>query len=216
MKEPIRRDPPSSILHPRSSILHPPSSKPIGLLAGSGRFPILFAEKARQLGLHVVCVGIRDEAAPDLAGLVDRFYWAGLTRLGRMIRLFRREQVPCVVMAGKIRKVTMHTPWRWLRYWPDWRTLRFWYAHRRPDNRDDSLLLSVVEEFATEGLAVASALDFCPELLVQPGVLTRRAPTAAEQADIAFGWHLAREMGRLDVGQSVAVKERSILAVEAI
>ena len=196
--------------------MNEPVPRPIGLLAGSGRFPILFAEKARQLGLSVVCVGIRHEAAPDLAGLVDRFHWAGVARLGRMIRLFRRERVQSVVMAGKVRKVGMHTPWRLVRYLPDWRALRFWYTHRRPDNRDDSLLLGIIKEFATDGLAVGSALDFCPELLVQPGVLTRRSLTAAERADIAFGWQLAKEMGRLDVGQSVAVKERAVLAVEAI
>ncbi len=196
--------------------MNEPVPRPIGLLAGSGRFPILFAEKARQLGLSVVCVGIRHEATPDLAGLVDRFHWAGIARLGRMIRLFRRERVQSVVMAGKIGKVAMHAPWRLLRYLPDWRALRFWYTRRRPDNRDDSLLLGVIKEFAADGLAVASALDFCPELLVQPGLLTRRALTAAERADIAFGWDLAKEMGRLDVGQSVAVKERAVLAVEAI
>src|SRR2546427_534371 len=87
---------------------------PIGLLAGSGRFPILFAEKARQLGLPVVCVGIREEAPQELAPLVERFYWAGLTRLGRMIRCFRREGVEKIVMAGKIHKVKMNTPFRLL------------------------------------------------------------------------------------------------------
>src|SRR5262249_26001277 len=107
-------------------------------------------------------------------------------------------------------------PWRLFRLWPDWRTIRFWYSRRRRDNRDDSLLLGIIDEFAADGLHFASALDLCPELLVQRGVLTRRQPTAAEQADIAFGWELAREMGRLDVGQSVAVKERAVLAVEAI
>jgi DUF1009 family protein len=189
---------------------------PIGLLAGSGRFPILFADKARRLGLSVACVGIRGEAAPELAGLVDRFYWAGVARLGRMIRLFKRERVQRVVMAGKIHKVALHTPWRVLRYLPDWRGLRFLYSRRRPDNRDDHLLLDVIAEFAADGLTFASALDLCPELLVGTGVLTRRPPTRSEEADIAFGWELAKEMGRLDVGQSVAVKERTVLAVEAI
>jgi DUF1009 family protein len=189
---------------------------PIGLLAGSGRFPILFAEKARALGIPVVCVGIREEASAELAGLVDRFYWAGLARLGRMIRCFKRENVRRAIMAGKIHKTRMHTPWRLLRLWPDWRTLCFWYRRRRPDNRDDRLLLGVIDEFAADGIRFESALDFCPELLVRPGVLTRRRPTAGEEADIAFGWELAREMGRLDVGQSVAVKERAVLAVEAI
>jgi DUF1009 family protein len=189
---------------------------PIGLLAGSGRFPILFAEKARRLGLVVTCVGIRGEAAPELASQVDRFYWAGLAKLGRMIRLFKRERVQCIVMAGKIHKVALHTPWRLLRYLPDWRGLRFVYSRRRPDNRDDSLLLGIIEEFAADGLAFASALDLCPELLVGSGLLTRRPPNRSEEADIAFGWEMAKEMGRLDVGQSVAVKERAVLAVEAI
>jgi DUF1009 family protein len=94
--------------------------------------------------------------------------------------------------------------------------LRFWYTRRRRDNRDDSLLLGIIDEFAADGIRFESALDLCPELLVPPGVLTRRPPTALEQADIAFGWELAKEMGRLDVGQSVAVKERAVLAVEAI
>lgn len=180
---------------------------PVGLLAGSGRFPIVFAKKARQLGVPVVCVGIRKEAAPELAECVDRFYWAGLARLGRMIRCFKREGVRQVVMAGKILKVAMHTPWRLLRFLPDWRTVRFWYGRSRPDNRDDTLLLGVIAEFARDGLVFQSALDLCPELLVQVGILTRRRPTSSEKTDIGFGWELAKEMGRLDVGQSVAVKE---------
>ncbi len=187
----------------------------VGLLAGSGRFPIVFAEKARQLGIPVVCVGIRFEADPVLAQLVSRFYWSGVARMGRMIRCFRREHVRHVVMAGKIQKTRMHTPLRLLRLWPDWRTLRFWFRRRR-DNRDDTLLLGLIDEFAADGMAFASALDYCPELLVQAGVLTRRGPSPREEGDIEFGWQLAKEMGRLDVGQSVAVRERAVLAVEAI
>jgi DUF1009 family protein len=156
-------------------------------------------------------------ASPELAGLVTRFYWCGVARLGRMIRCFQREGVERVVMAGKVAKGgLMHAPWRVLSLLPDWRMIRFWYNRRRPDNRDDSLLLNVIEEFAADGLHFASALDLCPELLVCPGVLTRRRPTPREESDVAFGWELAKEMGRLDVGQSVAVKERAVLAVEAI
>jgi DUF1009 family protein len=196
--------------------LSPCHPHPIGLLAGSGRFPIVFAEKARRLGIPVVCVGIRDEASPELIPLVGRFYWAGVARMGRMIRCFRREGVRRAVMAGKVHKAVIHTPARLLRLLPDWRTLRFWYARRRRDNRDDSLLLGCIEEFARDGIRFESALDLCPELLVAAGVLTRRKPTPQEERDVAFGWELAREMGRLDVGQSVAVKERAVLAVEAI
>jgi DUF1009 family protein len=191
--------------------------EPVGLLAGAGRFPIAFAEKARTAGRPVVCVGLTGHASEELAGLVRRFHWSSPARLGRMIRLFKRAGVRRVVMAGKVQKADLiHKPWKLLTLLPDLRTLLWWCFHPRGDNRDDTLLLGLIGEFARDGLHFDSALDLCPELLVSPGVLTRRRPTAAEEADIAFGWGLAREMGRLDVGQSVAVKERNVLAVEAI
>jgi UDP-2,3-diacylglucosamine hydrolase len=188
----------------------------LGLLAGSGRFPLIVAEKARALRIPVVCVGIRGEAPAELADLVNQFYWAGVARLGRMIRCFRRAGVKRIVMAGKIQKRVMHTPWRLFRLVPDLRTLQFWFFRRRPNNKDDSLLLGIIDEFARDGMEFASALDICPELLVRAGTLTQRSLTSSEVADVAFGWDLAKEMGRLDVGQSVAVKERAVLAVEAI
>jgi DUF1009 family protein len=194
-----------------------PMTSPVGLIAGGGRFPIAFAEKARKLGIPVVCVGVRYEAPPELSGIVHRFYWSGIARLGRMIRCFKREGVTRVVMAGKIHKDRyMYRPWRMLSLLPDLRMLRFWFNHARRDNRDDSVLLNLIGEFAADGINFHSALDFCPELLVRSGTLTKRPPTDQEQLDITFGWELAKEMGRLDVGQSVAVKERAVLAVEAI
>jgi DUF1009 family protein len=190
---------------------------PIGLLAGWGRFPIAFAEKARSLDLPVVCLGIRGEASRELAPLVKRFYWVGPAQIGRTIHLFKREGVERIVMAGKVHKANiLHRPWRLLHLMPDWRTIKFWYMRQRRDNCDDTLLLGLIDEFARDGLRIESALTLCPELLVNPGVLTRRAPTTREQSDIAFGWNVAKEMGRLDVGQSVAIKERAVLAVEAI
>ncbi len=211
----VRKRPPGS--SSRTPDPWPRTPDPVGLLAGSGRFPIAFAQKARALGLPVVCVGLRGEASPELAGMVQRFHWSSPVRLGRMIRLFKSGGVERIVMAGKVRKANlMHAPWKLFRLLPDWRTIRFWYLRRRRDNKDDTLLLGVIEEFARDGLVFDSALTFCPELLVRQGLLTRRPPTAAEQQDIAFGWEMAREMGRLDVGQSVAVKDRAVLAVEAI
>src|SRR5262249_208380 len=97
-----------------------------------------------------------------------------------------------------------------------WRTIRFWWRRSRRDNRDDTLLLSLIDEFAADGIQFTSALDICPELLVRTGLLTRRGPSPREEEDIVFGWELAKEMGRLDVGQSVAVREKAVLAVETI
>jgi len=194
----------------------PDPAAPIGLLAGSGWFPILFAEAARRQGLRVACVGVRYEATGALADLCDSFEVVGVTKLGGMIRSFKRRGVRRVVMAGKVTKNVMYTPMRVVRLMPDYRMFRMWYGSLRADKRDDSILLGVIAEFERDGIAFASALDYCPELLVKKGILTRRRPTEAEWKDVAFGWGLAKAMGRLDVGQSVAVKERAAIAVEAI
>jgi UDP-2,3-diacylglucosamine hydrolase len=188
----------------------------IGLLAGSGRFPILFAEAAKRQGLRVACVGIRYEAHESLADLCDSFQVVGVSKLGGMIRAFKRKKAERIVMAGKVTKNVMYTPMRAVRLWPDLRMIHFWFNTLRADKRDDSILLGVISEFARDGMSFASALEYCPELLVKKGIQTRRRPTEAEWKDVAFGWGLAKEMGRLDVGQSVAVKERAAIAVEAI
>lgn len=190
--------------------------KVIGLLAGSGRFPILFAEAARRQGYAVACVGIRYEASDELREICDSFDRAGVARMGRMIRSFKRRGVTEIVMAGKVTKNVIYTPMRWLYLCPDLRTVQWWHRRDRADNRDDSLLLSVIAEFERDGMTFTSALDYAPELLVKEGLLSRRPPTPAERRDIEFGWLMAKEMGRLDVGQSVAVKERATLAIEAI
>ena len=189
--------------------------RPVGLLAGSGRFPILFAEAAKRQGLPVVCVGVKYEASDELRPLCDDFRVVGVSRLGRMIREFRLMDAERVVMAGKITKNVMYTPFRMFQLMPDLRMMRMWYG-TISDKRDDSILLGVIAEFARDGIPFASALDYCPELLVNRGILTRRRPTSAEMKDVEFGWGLAKEMGRLDVGQSVAIKECAALAVEAI
>lgn len=188
----------------------------IGLLAGSGRFPILFAEAARRQGLRVACAGIRYEAPEELKSLCDEYQTVGVAKLGGMIRIFKKHGVTQVVMAGKVTKNVMYSPWRIVQLWPDWRMFQMWYHRGKVDNRDDSILLAVIAEFERDGISFASALDYCPELLVKEGTLTGRSLTAAERKDVAFGWTLAKEMGRLDVGQSVAVKEQAALAIEAI
>lgn len=192
------------------------TERSIGLIAGSGRFPVLFAQAARREGYEVACVGIRYEASEELRSLCSSFDVVSISHLGAMIRAFQRRGVRRVVMAGKVTKSVMYTPLRIVRLWPDLRMIRFWYRTLRGDRRDDTILLSLIAEFESDGITFDSALDYCPELLVKDGVLTRRAPTSRELDDIAFGWTLAREMGRLDVGQSVAVKEQATLAIEAI
>jgi DUF1009 family protein len=190
--------------------------EPIGLIACAGRFPLAIARKAREVGIPVVCVGIAGMADPELAAVCQRFHWLRRLSLGFIIRTFRRGGVRRWSMAGKFHKHILFRPWRWFQLMPDWRLVRFWLTRRRSDTRDDTLLLGLIAEFRAEGMECVSPTDLCPELLVREGVLTRRRPTAAEERDAAFGWAIAKEMGRLDVGQSVMVKEGAVLAVEAI
>ncbi len=191
----------------------------VGLLAGWGRFPIVLAETLRRQGYYVCGLGIKEYADASLSEHCDDFAWVGLSKLGRAIRYFRRHTVREATLAGKIHKVNLFQPGAWLKYWPDWQTLRAFWPHfiaRREDRRDDTLLSAVVGAFARAGITILSATDLAPNLLMKLGQITRRGPSAAQQTDIELGWRLAKELGRLDVGQSVAVKDRTPLAVEAI
>ncbi len=194
------------------------SRKPprVGLLAGGGRFPISFAEAARRQGLSVFAVGVVGMAPDELGEICDDFVTAPLGRIGKAIRLFKRAGVDRVVMAGKVEKTTLLARFRILRHLPDWRTLHMIFNYAVKDRRDDTLLLAVIREFARDGIHFDSALEYCPELLVKHGFLTQRKPTPAQWRDIKFGWELAKEMGRLDVGQTVTVSDQAVIAVEAI
>ncbi|WP_020472084.1 LpxI family protein [Zavarzinella formosa] len=189
---------------------------PIGLVAGWGTLPVRIVQKAHAAGIPVICLGIRGMA--DRAALepyCKRFYWNRLAQMNRPIRLMKREGVKQWAMAGKVHKVQLFKRFRWVTLLPDLRMIRFW-LRRRSNNSDDTITLAIIDEYAREGLECVSQLEICPELLVKPGCLTKRQPTDRETADMEYGWHLAKEMGRLDIGQSVAVRDRAVLAVEAI
>jgi DUF1009 family protein len=191
----------------------------VGLIAGWGRYPIVVAQALVASGAQVYCLGIKDHADPVLAEICHDFEWIGLGQIGRVIRYFRRHGVSQATMAGKVHKVLLYRRFAWFHHLPDWRGLLTYYPHfvaRRKTMQDDSLLGAIVEAFQAAGIAMQPATNYVPELLVKLACLTLRQPTAAERKDIEFGWQLAKEMGRLDVGQSVAVKDRSPLAIEAV
>lgn len=190
--------------------------EPVGLLACAGRFPVVFAEKARAAGVPVVCLGVAGMADPVLKSICTEFRWMHRMSIGFVVRSFHRAGVRRWTMAGKFHKHELLKPWRLIRFLPDWRMVRFWFFRPRRANNDDSILGGLIREFRAHGLECVSPLVLCPEVLVREGVLTRRRPTAAEERDIRVGWALAREMGRLDVGQSVMIRDRAVVAVEAI
>jgi hypothetical protein len=195
---------------------HVKVSERIGLLAGNGLFPIHFAKAARKQGYSVFCVGVLGMASAELADVCDGFALASLGRVGKAIRLFRRAGVHRAVMAGKFEKTALFQRFRWIRHFPDWRALRMLFRYARKDKRDNTLLLAVIREFRRDNVVFESALNFCPELLVKHGFLTRRKPSPAQWRDIKFGWEMAKEIGRLDIGQTIVVKDTAVIAVEAI
>jgi len=194
------------------------SGEPVGVIAGMGTFPHLVAAGARAAGRRVVVVGLRECADETLRDESDAFYRAGIVQAGRWIRIFRREGVRHAVMAGGVDKTRMlrQSWWRqWLAYRPDFTSIRIWYFGAR-DRRNDTLLRATADEMARRGVELIDSTTFTQDAMAPEGVLTRARPTAAQEADIELGWRMAREMGRLDVGQSVAVKDKDVIAVEAI
>ncbi|HUG20017.1 MAG TPA: UDP-2,3-diacylglucosamine diphosphatase LpxI [Planctomycetaceae bacterium] len=192
------------------------SPRRIGLLAGAGSFPIEFARAARRQGYQVIAVAPTGMVSEELREYCEYMHVGSLARIGKAISVFKRKQVKEIVMAGKIEKKVMLNPWVWFQHLPDWRAVHMMWKYARRDRKDDTLLLAVIQEFARDGLHFQSALKFCPELLVSHGFLTKRHPSSSQWKDINFAWEIAKEMGRLDVGQSIAVSERAVIAVEAI
>ncbi|HEV7998547.1 MAG TPA: UDP-2,3-diacylglucosamine diphosphatase LpxI [Planctomycetaceae bacterium] len=188
----------------------------IGLLAGAGRFPIAFAQAARDQGLSVVGVGVPGMASESLRDLCDYYATASVARLGRAIRIFKKAGVHRAVMAGKVEKTFLFQSFRWIRNLPDWRTIHMFLRYARENRKDDTLLLALIREFERDDIHFDSALNYCPELLVKHGFLTRRKPTPAQWRDIQFGWEIAKELGRLDIGQTAIVNDMAVIALEAI
>jgi DUF1009 family protein len=195
------------------------STKRIGLLAAWGRLPLVVAEALRRQGYHISCLAVADHADPQLRTMCQDFQWVGWGSLGGAIRFFRRCGVQHATMAGKFHKVLLYQPGTWWRHLPDWKFIKTFYQFlftRARDNKDDALLGALADAFATEGIQFHPATDFAPELLVKEGQIAGRPPSASQLTDIEFGWQIAKQMGALDVGQSVCVKDRAVLAVEAI
>jgi len=187
----------------------------LGIIAGSGAFPFMVARGARRAGCHVTIVGLRGFADPALAAAGDAFHWAGIARAGRWIRLLKRRRASAVILAGAVRKSDMYGRLRLLRLLPDLTALRIWFFTVK-DKRNDTVLGAVADEFGKHGIVMQDCTRYSAEDMAPEGVLTRGRPGEAQQRDADFGWAIAKEMGRLDIGQSVAVREMEVIAVEAI
>ncbi len=189
----------------------------LGLIAGEGRLPFLVAAGAKQVGLKVICVGLANNAESSLADEVDVFYRVGIAQPASWIRKLRKHGVTRAIMVGRIAKGRIFTPWRILRYLPDWRSIRIWYWRlRRKDKQNDTVLCAVADELASGGIVLENSTMYCKEHLATAGVMTANQPNRLAEGDIEFGWEIAKKLGELDIGQAIAVKEKEVIAVEAI
>ncbi len=191
----------------------------IGILAGWGRYPVMVAEAVRRQGGRTAILAIRGHADAELEPLADHYGTVRLAEIGGAVAFFRRHGVRRATMAGKVHKVKLFAPGAWRDLLPDWTGLKTFWPHfvsKRRDNRDDSLLAAIATTFDAGGVRICPATDFAPQLLAAPGVLAGRPLSQAEQADVAFGWTLAKELGAHDIGQTVVVRNRAPIALEAI
>lgn len=189
----------------------------LGLIAGEGRLPFLVTAGAKRAGLKVICVGLADAVESELAKEVDIFYRVALARPGTWIRKLKKHDVSRTIMVGRVPKGRLFTPWRILHYLPDWRAFRIYYWRLRGKTRlTDSLLSAVADELNSGGIVLEDSTVYCKEHLATSGVMTAMQLRSSIQNDIEFGWEIAKKLGELDIGQAVAVKEKEVIAVEAI
>jgi len=184
----------------------------LGLIAGRGVFPLEVARCARRRGQRVVCVAMREMADAHLEELVDELHWIHPGEVGAGVAAFRAAGVEEAVMAGKVAKGSLIADPEALRLDGQAESL----LAELPDFEDDSVLGKAADFLAALGIRLLPQHALCPELLAGEGVLTKAAPTAAQRADLDFGFPIARAIGGLDIGQTVVVKDRAVLAVEAI
>jgi len=187
----------------------PMTMQKIGLIAGSGQFPGIFSRAARQKGLKVYAVAHVGETGPGLESLVEAVKWVKIGQLKKLITFFKQNNVRDAVMGGGITKAKMFSGAR-----PDLTALKI--LATMDHTQDDGLLRAFAGELEKEGITVRPSTFLLPELLAQQGCWTRRKPNKAEMADVGFGWRIVKEIGSLDIGQSVVVRDGSVMAVEAI
>ena len=182
---------------------------PLGLLAGNGQFPAEIIKRAAKQGRAVVTVGVQSAADSTLSSLSSAWLSLRLGQISKAINFFKKHGVKELVIVGGVRRATL---WRDAR--PDWRMLKI--LARLRSFRDDALLRSLANEFESVGINVVGVQQFLPDMLAQPGYLSKRKFSEAELADGQLGWKVAKQLGQLDVGQAVVVKDKVVVALEGI
>ncbi len=205
--------------------LAPPAADPssddrVGLVAGWGSFPVEVAERCIAEGRRVYIAALKGHADQRLEQLATEIKWLGVLKIGGHMKFFEKVGVRKIAFAGKLFKDRILYHGRgWIEHLPDltcYRILGGSFITKTRDTRDDTLLSAVVHAYLRRGMEVLPVTQIAPQLLAEAGCLTRRRPTRSQLLDIRFGWNIARQMGGLDIGQSMTVKDQNVLGVEAV
>lgn len=180
-----------------------------GLIAGNGRFPFMVIAGARRAGVSLSVAAIREETDPTIELEVERLTWVGIGQLGKMIRFFKGEGVEQAIMAGQVRHVQIFS-----RAVPDARMLKMLLKLQRRNT--NALIGGIAAELASEGIELIDSTYFLKDYLPTAGTITHRKPTTAERADVEYGLEIARDMARLDLGQTIVVRGKACVAIEAM
>lgn len=182
----------------------------IGLIAGNGQFPILFAKGAKAQGKEIIAIAVREETAPELENYVHKITWIGVGELGKFFQVLKEEKLKKVVMAGQIK----HSRIFETGILKDEKLQSF--LKKVKDKRTDSLLGGIARMLRVMGIKLLDSSTFLKDQLVRRGNLTKASPTPEQWQDIRFGQRMAKRIAALDIGQTVVVKDKAIVAVEAI
>src|SRR5579884_3068457 len=186
------------------------SEKKLGLIAGNGNFPLLLLDAARAQGAEVIVEAIKEETSPLIESRgAAAVHWMSLGQLGKLIDTFKKEGVSTAIMAGQVKHKQIFSSIR-----PDWRLAKVLFS--LGTRNTDSLIGAVAKVLEDEGIHLISSTSYLEPLLARPGVLTRRAPSEAEQKNIAYGRQAARHLAQYDIGQTVVIAEAACVAVEAM
>ena len=180
-----------------------------GLIAGNGKFPFLVIEGAKRAGASLAVVAIREETDRDIERVADNVTWVGIGQLGKMVKFFKREGVERAIMAGQVKHVQIFS-----RAIPDARMLKL--LLKLPKRNTDALIGAVADELASEGIELIDSTFFLQDYLPKVGTLTRRGPDQRERDDIDYGLEIAREIARLDLGQTIVIRAKACVAIEAM
>lgn len=180
-----------------------------GLIAGNGKFPFLVVEGAKKAGASLSVVAIKEETDKRIDEVADKVLWVGIGQLGKMISFFEKEGVSKAIMAGQVKHAQIFSG-----ALPDLRMMKMLFGLKQRNT--DALIGGVANEMAKEGIELIDSTYFIRDQLAQEGVLTKRAPSDIEQANIDYGLGLAHEIARLDLGQTIVLRAKACVAIEAM